>query len=91
MALGPDRSSVMNLVMRTAFTRVALGLALGVPLAIGAGKLLAVQLYGMTFWIPGTGHRRRIVSGLRVCRRPGPRRPHRRHPTDASAPIGIAL
>jgi predicted permease len=52
MALGADRSNVINLVMRTAFTRVALGLALGVPLSIGAGKLLASQLYGVPFWDP---------------------------------------
>ena len=41
MALGADKSAVLNLVLRSAFTRVAMGLALGVPLAIGAGKLLA--------------------------------------------------
>jgi ABC-type antimicrobial peptide transport system permease subunit len=43
---------VLNLVLRSAFTRVALGLALGVPLAIGAGRLIAAQLYGVTFWDP---------------------------------------
>ncbi|MBZ5556155.1 MAG: ABC transporter permease [Acidobacteriia bacterium] len=52
MALGADRGAVLNLVLRSAFTRVAIGLALGVPLAIGAGKLLATQLYGVTFWDP---------------------------------------
>ena len=52
MALGADRGAVLNLVLRSAFTRVAIGLALGVPLAIGAGKLLAAQLYGVKFWDP---------------------------------------
>ncbi|MBI3402212.1 MAG: ABC transporter permease [Acidobacteria bacterium] len=52
MALGADRSAVLNLVLRSAFTRVAIGLFLGVPLAIGAGKLIAAQLYGVTFWDP---------------------------------------
>jgi ABC-type antimicrobial peptide transport system permease subunit len=52
MALGADKSAVLNLVLRSAFTRVAIGLALGVPLAIGAGKLLATQLYGVKFWDP---------------------------------------
>jgi len=52
MALGADRGAVLNLVLRSAFTRVALGLILGVPLAIGAGRLIAAQLYGMTFWDP---------------------------------------
>jgi predicted permease len=52
MALGADRISVIGLVLRGAFSRVALGLLLGVPLAIGAGKLLAAQLYGVAFWDP---------------------------------------
>jgi predicted permease len=52
MALGADRGAVLNLVLRSAFTRVALGLILGLPLAIGAGRLIAAQLYGVTFWDP---------------------------------------
>ncbi len=52
MALGADKGAVLNLVLRSAFTRVAIGLGLGVPLAIGAGKLLAAQLYGVKFWDP---------------------------------------
>jgi len=52
MALGADSGAVLNLVLRSAFTRVAVGLGLGVPLAIGAGKLLAAQLYGVKFWDP---------------------------------------
>jgi ABC-type antimicrobial peptide transport system permease subunit len=43
---------VVNLVLRSAFTRVVAGLLLGVPLAIGAGRLLAAQLYGVSFWDP---------------------------------------
>jgi ABC-type antimicrobial peptide transport system permease subunit len=31
---------------------VAIGLLLGVPLAIGAGRLIAAQLYGVSFWDP---------------------------------------
>jgi len=45
MALGADRRRVVGLVLRHAFTRVAVGLVLGVPLAVGAGRLLAAQLY----------------------------------------------
>jgi predicted permease len=52
MALGADRVKVIDLVLRGAFKRVAIGLALGLPLAIGAGKLIAAQLYGVTFWDP---------------------------------------
>jgi predicted permease len=52
MALGADRGKVVDLVLRTAFRRVAIGLVLGVPLAVGAGRLIASQLYGVSFWDP---------------------------------------
>jgi ABC-type antimicrobial peptide transport system permease subunit len=52
MALGADARRVTGLVLRGAFTRVAIGLVLGVPLAIGAGRLIAAQLYGVSFWDP---------------------------------------
>ena len=42
----------IGLVLGSAFRRVAVGLALGVPLAVGAGYLLAAQLYGVPFWDP---------------------------------------
>jgi predicted permease len=52
MALGADRASVVRYVLRGAFGRVAVGLALGLPLAIGAGRLISSQLYGVSFWDP---------------------------------------
>src|SRR5438309_1364758 len=52
MALGADKGAVLNLVLRSAFTRVAIGLGFGVAVAIGAGNLLAAQLYGVKFWDP---------------------------------------
>jgi predicted permease len=52
MALGADRGRVIGLVLRSAFQRVAVGLLLGVPLAVGAGRLLDAQLYGVKFWDP---------------------------------------
>jgi ABC-type antimicrobial peptide transport system permease subunit len=52
MALGASRGAVVALVVRTAFKRVALGLVLGVPLAVGAGRLISAQLYGVSFWDP---------------------------------------
>jgi ABC-type antimicrobial peptide transport system permease subunit len=52
MALGADRATVMRLILRGAFTRVVLGLILGLPLAVGAGRLIAAQLYGVSFWDP---------------------------------------
>ena len=52
MALGADRGRVVGLVLGGAFRRVAVGLALGLPLAVGAGYLLSAQLYGVSFWDP---------------------------------------
>jgi len=52
MALGADRISVVELVLRGAFTRIAVGLILGIPLAVGAGRLISAQLYGVSFWDP---------------------------------------
>ncbi|HZL92268.1 MAG TPA: FtsX-like permease family protein, partial [Vicinamibacterales bacterium] len=52
MALGADRRDVIGVVLGGAFTRVAIGLVLGMPLAVGAGYLLSAQLYGVPFWDP---------------------------------------
>jgi predicted permease len=52
MALGADRGRVVGLVLRSAFARVVAGLILGVPLAVGAGRLIGAQLYQVSFWDP---------------------------------------
>jgi predicted permease len=52
MALGADRGSVVGMVLKGALRRVVIGLALGLPLAVGAGRLLSAQLYGVPFWDP---------------------------------------
>ena len=52
MALGADWMCVIRLVLRGAFQRVLIGLVIGVPLAIGAGHLIASQLYGVSWWDP---------------------------------------
>jgi predicted permease len=52
MALGADRPKVIQLVLGEAFQRVLVGLVLGIPLSVGAGKLIAAQLYGVSFWDP---------------------------------------
>jgi predicted lysophospholipase L1 biosynthesis ABC-type transport system permease subunit len=44
--------NAIALVLGTAFTRVAVGLVLGLPLAVGAGRLISAQLYGVSFWDP---------------------------------------
>jgi hypothetical protein len=52
MALGADRGQVMRLVLGGAFRRVAVGLILGLPLAVGTGYLLSAQLYNVPYWDP---------------------------------------
>ena len=52
MALGADRLKVIRLVLRGAFKRVLVGLLLGLPLAVGAGRLISAQLYGVSSWDP---------------------------------------
>jgi len=48
MALGADRGNVIGMVLRGASTRVLAGLLAGVPLAIGAGRLISTELYGVS-------------------------------------------
>jgi predicted permease len=52
MALGANRGSVLAMVLREAFSQVGVGLALGIPGAIGAGHLIASQLFGVRPWDP---------------------------------------
>jgi predicted permease len=52
MALGADRRSVVAMVLRGAFGQVGIGLAIGIPAAVGAGQLIASQLFGVRPWDP---------------------------------------
>ncbi|HKO04283.1 MAG TPA: ABC transporter permease [Candidatus Acidoferrales bacterium] len=52
MALGANRAKVVQLVLGSAFQRVLIGLLLGLPLAVGAGRLISTQLYGVSSWDP---------------------------------------
>jgi putative ABC transport system permease protein len=52
MALGADRGQVVKMVLKGAFVQVIVGLALGIPSAIGAGYLIANQLFGVKPWDP---------------------------------------
>ena len=47
MALGARASSVIWLVMREVLLLLAIGLAIGIPAAIGLGRFVAAQLYGI--------------------------------------------
>jgi ABC-type antimicrobial peptide transport system permease subunit len=52
MALGASRGSVVLMVLREAFGQIGIGLALGIPAAIGAGHLMASQLFGVRPYNP---------------------------------------
>jgi predicted permease len=52
MALGADRGSVVRMVLLEAFWQIGIGLALGIPAAIGAGRLIAGHLFGVSPWDP---------------------------------------
>jgi putative ABC transport system permease protein len=52
MALGADRGQVIKMVLRGAFSQIGIGLALGIPAAVGAGQLMKNQLFGVKAWDP---------------------------------------
>ncbi|HEY3704826.1 MAG TPA: ABC transporter permease [Terracidiphilus sp.] len=52
MALGATRSSVIAIVMRGMGVQVGLGLVLGIPAALLAGRLMRNQLYGVGSYDP---------------------------------------
>ena len=52
MALGADRGDVVKMVLRGAFWQIGIGLIVGVPLVIIAGRLMASKLYGVGAFNP---------------------------------------
>ena len=60
MALGADRGHVVKMILRGAFWQIGIGLGLGIPLAILAGKLMKDQLFGVQPWDP------RMLAGAAV-------------------------
>ncbi len=52
MALGADRRTVLKLVLRGALIQLAIGLAIGIPVALASSRLLASQLYGVKTYDP---------------------------------------
>jgi putative ABC transport system permease protein len=52
MALGADRGGVVGMVLRGTFAQLGIGLALGIPAAIGVGRLMTNQLFGVKPWDP---------------------------------------
>jgi predicted permease len=53
MALGADRVSVVRMIIRSALQLTAIGLLLGFPVVLLAGKLLRGQLFGVSATNPG--------------------------------------
>jgi predicted permease len=64
MALGADRRSVVAMVLCGAFWQVGIGLGIGIPAAIGAGYLMASQLFGIAPWNPFLLAGATVVLGL---------------------------
>jgi len=52
MALGAERRAVLWMILRETVTLLAVGLAIGVPAAFGAARLVASQLYGFSSSAP---------------------------------------
>ena len=52
MALGADRRNVVTMVLRGAMLQIGIGLGIGIPLAVFAGKLMKDQLFDVKPWDP---------------------------------------
>jgi predicted permease len=64
MSLGATRLSVVALVLRGALLQIAIGLVLGVPVALLAGHLMASQLYGVSGYDPSAMAAAILALGL---------------------------
>jgi predicted permease len=52
MALGANRGNVVELVLRGALVQIAVGLAIGIPIALLGGRFMSSQLYGVRIYDP---------------------------------------
>jgi predicted permease len=52
IALGANRVSVVQMVLRGAFMQIMIGLLIGIPASIGCARLIAAQLYQVKGWDP---------------------------------------
>jgi len=64
MALGADRRTVLGMVLRGAFVQVGIGLAIGIPAAIAAGRGITDQLYAVKPYDPAILAVATLVLGL---------------------------
>ena len=79
MALGADRGKVIGAGARQRVqARGGRAWLLGLPLAVGAGRLISAELYGVSFWDPlALALAVRLARRLRVRRRDHPGQPRR--------------
>jgi ABC-type antimicrobial peptide transport system permease subunit len=64
MALGANQNSVLGMVLRTAFVQVVIGLAIGIPAAIAAGRGITAQLYAVKPYDPAVLATATLLLGL---------------------------
>ena len=60
MALGANRMNMLGMVLRSAFVQVGIGLAIGIPVTIFGGRVMASQLYGVKPYDP-------LVLSITAC------------------------
>ncbi len=51
-ALGASRADILRMILRGALSQAILGLIVGIPVALAAGRLIADQLYGVNSYDP---------------------------------------
>ena len=52
MALGADRKAVLEMILRESLLLIGVGIAIGLPLALAAARLIQSTLYGVPFFSP---------------------------------------
>ena len=52
IALGANRTSVVEMVLKGAFLQILIGLLIGVPAAIACARLIEAKLYQVKGWDP---------------------------------------
>jgi len=75
-ALGATASGVVGLVMRRALAMTLAGVAIGIVIALGAGKIIATRLYGVSRGDPlvmSLGAAVLVVVAIAACLAPAHR------------------
>jgi predicted permease len=52
VALGAQRQDVLNLIMKEAMLLVGIGIAVGIPAALGSARIIRSMLYNLNTWDP---------------------------------------